>query len=383
MRTVLFFFTILLFSVSVWAQEVVVQGRVVDAKTGEALPYVSIYAGEGKGTLSNNEGEFKLKVQEGDMLKFSCICYDELTIAANEMPSTMSLTPYTAQMSEVTVQAESVDMILKRIIQNLHRDYDKNKKWTRKYFFRTYSEMNGGSYIAEAFMKAHSVVNIRSASILSGLEGHDTEGNWSSLNMFDSNIHRLIEVGPMIYDSKFWQDAIKPLKSLSTLHRRYKTDLKHMQGEDGKTLYKIEFRWKKKEPSSLYLREIYIVGTAYVDAETYRLLRFDGSCKNCTVYTGEFLPLPTVIDFHLEYDYSQSAASVSHLYIRGGNPLTYYHTLLFAIEPNEEKPEKMKISGENMVIALRRAGFKSKLWKQYDIVKRTKEEERIAFGDEE
>jgi hypothetical protein len=43
----------------------------------------------------------------------------------------------------------------------------------------------------------------------------------------------------------------------------------------------------------------------------------------------------------------------------------------------------MKISGENMVIALRRAGFKSKLWKQYDIVKRTKEEECIAFGDEE
>ena len=45
MRTVLFFFTILLFSVSAWAQEVVVQGRVVDAETGEALPYVAIYAG--------------------------------------------------------------------------------------------------------------------------------------------------------------------------------------------------------------------------------------------------------------------------------------------------------------------------------------------------
>ena len=383
MRTLLIFFSALLLSVSVWAQEVVLQGRVVDAETSEAMPCVSIYAGKGKGTLSNNEGEFKIKVDEGDSVSFRCIGYDKQIFVASQMPTIISLKPYSTSMREVTVRAESIDMILKRTINNLHRDYDKNKKWTRKYFFRTYSEMNGGSYIAEAFMKAHSVVNIRSASILSGLEGHDTEGNWSSLNMFDSNIHRLIEVGPMIYDSKFWQDAIKPLKSLSTLHRRYKTDLKHMQGEDGKTLYKIEFRWKKKEPSSLYLREIYIVGTAYVDAETYRLLRFDGSCKNCTVYTGEFLPLPTVIDFHLEYDYNKGAASVSQLAIHGGNPLTYYHALLFAIEPDEEKPGKLKPSGTNMVTAVRNAGYKSKLWKEYDIVKRTKEEERIAFGDEE
>lgn len=42
MRGVLLFLAVLLFSVSTWAQEVIVQGRVVDAKTGEKLPYVSI-----------------------------------------------------------------------------------------------------------------------------------------------------------------------------------------------------------------------------------------------------------------------------------------------------------------------------------------------------
>lgn len=382
MHRILLFFSLILLSASIWAQELTVQGRVVDAETGEALPYVSIYAGEGKGTLSNNDGDFKLTIDEKSVLRFSCIGYEKTTVKVLELPEIIKLKPYSTSMKEVTVQAESLDMILKRTIKNLQHDYDKYDKWTRKYFFRTYSEIKGGTYISEAFIKALSVVNIRSAVILSGLEGRDSEGNWSSLNMFDSNIHRLIEVAPKIYDSEFWEKAIKPLKSLSTLHRCYKTTLKHMQGEDGKALYKIEFKWKKPQVS-WYLREIYIVGTAYVDAETCRLLRFDGSCKNCTVYTGDYLPLPTAIDFRLEYDYCQDMASVSHLALHGGNPLTNFHALLFAIEPNEKEPGKMKKSGANMVTAVRKAGYKSKLWKQYGIVKRTKEEERAAFGDEE
>lgn len=383
MRNWLFYLFILLFPVSTWTQEMMVQGRVVDAETGEALPYVSIYVEEGKGTLSNDDGDFKLTVDKSTVLRFSYIGYERMVIKTAEMPDTIRLKPYSISMREVTVQAENIDKILKQTKRNLKHDFKKCGKWTRKYFFRTYTEMNEGTYIAEAFMKAYSVVNIRSATIQSGLEGCDTEGNGGTLNMFDSNIHRLVEVAPMTYDSKFWQDAIKPLKSLSALHKCYRTKLMYMQSEDGKALYKIEFKWKKKQSASWPFRDINITGTAYVDAETCRLLRFDGSCNNCTVYTGWLLSLPTVINFHLEYDYSQGAASISHLAIHGGNSLTYYRALLFAIEPDEKKPGKIKDSGANMVTAIKKAGFKAKLWKEYDIVKRTKEEERAAFGDKE
>ena len=113
MRTVLFFFTILLFSVSAWAQEVEVQGRVVDAKTGEALPYVSIYAGEGKGTLSNNDGAFKLTADANDMLKFSCVGYEKISFKANELPPVIKLKPYTTVLGEVTIQALRNEDMLK------------------------------------------------------------------------------------------------------------------------------------------------------------------------------------------------------------------------------------------------------------------------------
>ena len=45
-----FLLLFLLLSASVWAQELTIQGRIVDAETGEPLPYASIYVGEGRGT---------------------------------------------------------------------------------------------------------------------------------------------------------------------------------------------------------------------------------------------------------------------------------------------------------------------------------------------
>ena len=379
MRTVLFFFTILLFSVSAWAQEVVVQGRVVDAKTGEALPYVSIYAGEGKGTLSNNDGAFKLTADANDMLKFSCVGYEKISFKANELPPVIKLKPYTTTLGEVTIQALRNEDMLKLVIANLKQDYKKQGKMARKYFFRTLTEKEEGTYLAEAFMMARSVVNIRSAMMISGLQNQDTEDNENTLNFSFSNIHKLLEVAPMTYNSRFWYNVLKPLESYSTLRKYYETHIQQIQGEDGKNLYRIEFSLKENiSEEKKHSRNI--TGTAYVDADTYRLLRFDGSCNNFRVGYGWFIRFDTTIKFHLEYDYSQGAASVSHVAIQGGTEVSRYRALLFAIGPDKEIAEKMQSSDINMVSALRDAGYDSTLWAKYDIVKRTEKEEAVAFG---
>ena len=379
MRTVLFFFTILLFSVSAWAQEVVVQGRVVDAKTGEALPYISIYAGEGKGTLSNNDGAFKLTADANDMLKFSCVGYEKISFKANELPPVIKLKPYTTTLGEVTIQALRNEDMLKLVIANLKQDYKKQGKMARKYFFRTLTEKEEGTYLAEAFMMARSVVNIRSAMMISGLQNQDTEDNENTLNFSFSNIHKLLEVAPMTYNSRFWYNVLKPLESYSTLRKYYETHIQQIQGEDGKNLYRIEFSLKENIPEEKkHSRNI--TGTAYVDADTYRLLRFDGSCNNFRVGYGWFIRFDTTIKFHLEYDYSQGAASVSHVAIQGGTEVSRYRALLFEIGPDKEIAEKMQSSDINMVSALRDAGYDSTLWAKYDIVKRTEKEEAAAFG---
>ena len=225
MNRLLLFLSVILFSVSAWAQEVELQGRVVDAKTGETLPYVSIYVGEGKGTLSNDDGEFKLTADANDMLKFSCIGYEKVSFKANELPSVINM--------------------LKQVIANLKQDYKKQGKMARKYFFRTMTETEEGTYIADAFMMAYSVVNIHSAMMISGLQGRDTVENGSTMNFNSSNIHKLLEVAPKTYGSQFWNNVLKPFSSYSTLHKYYDTRIQQIQGEDGKNLYRIDFMLKK------------------------------------------------------------------------------------------------------------------------------------------
>ncbi|MBR6170206.1 MAG: carboxypeptidase-like regulatory domain-containing protein [Bacteroidaceae bacterium] len=379
MRRIQLFLSFVLLSVSIWAQELMVQGRVVDAKTGEALPYVSIYVSEGKGTLSNNNGEFKLTADANDILKFSCIGYEKISFKANELPPVIRLKPYTTILGEVTIQALRNEDMLKLVIANLKQDYKKQGKMARKYFFRTLTEKDEGTYIAEAFMMARSVVNIRSAMMISGLQNQDTEDNENALNFSFSNIHKLLEVAPMTYNSRFWYDVLKPLESFSTLRKYYETHIQQIQGEDGKNLYRIEFSLKENiSEEKKHSRNI--TGTAYVDADTYRLLRFDGSCNNFRVGYGWFIRFDTTIKFHLEYDYSQGAASVSHVAIQGGTEVSRYRALLFAIGPDKEIAEKMQSSDINMVSALRDAGYDSTLWAKYDIVKRTEKEEAVAFG---
>ena len=209
MRRILLFLSFLLLSASIWAQEVVVQGRVVDAKTGEALPYVSIYAGEGKGTLSNDDGGFKLIADANDVLKLSCIGYEKITAKAAELPSVVKLRPYTTTLGEVTIQALRNKDMLKRVIKNLKQDYKQQGKRARKYFFRTMTETDRGNYMAEGFMMAHSVVNLRSAMITSGLQNRDTVNNGRTLSLNSSNIHKLMEVAPKTYKSQFWFSASK------------------------------------------------------------------------------------------------------------------------------------------------------------------------------
>lgn len=378
MRILLLFVFSLLLSLFAFGEELTLQGRVVDAETGEPLPYVNIRVGNGIGTLTNIEGSFKLLTEEKDVLSFSFVGYEKLSLKADRMPDVIRLKPYTVKMKEVTVLPLDEEDILKRVIENLRSDYKTGSKWTRKYFFRALMEQDSVSYIAEAFMEAFSVMNVRSAQIISGLQGYDKESGKKPMFIHGSNIHQLIEVAPRTNNTPFWKPLVKPLSHYETLKGFYKVKMQTLYDAEGQALLRFDFTWRKNLLPMDYNRRN-ITGTAYVDAETCRLLRFDGACNNCTVRMG-IMSYPISIDFHLEYDYSQDVASVSNIAIQGSNDFMSYRVLLFAIEENKQEGTVIKASKENIVTALQEAGYDASLWDEYDIIKRTKEEEAAAFG---
>ena len=93
------------------------------------------------------------------------------------------------------------------------------------------------------------------------------------------------------------------------------------------------------------------------------------------------LSVPINIDFHLEYDYAGNVASVSNLAIHGSNDFLKYRVLLFALEEVRQDGDGTKASGSNIVKALEDAGYDESEWSRYDIIKRTRQEEHIAFGE--
>ena len=110
-RTVTFLW-LLLFTLCIWAQGDF-HAKIVDAETGEPLPYVSVYVSEGNGTLSNEEGAFSINAQPDDTLRLSCIGYEKLLLKAADIGDLVKLKPLTQKLREVTVKPIPVDDILK------------------------------------------------------------------------------------------------------------------------------------------------------------------------------------------------------------------------------------------------------------------------------
>ena len=346
------------------------RGHVIDAATGEALPYVSIYISKNNGVMTNEEGDFVIHAKPGDTLLFSRIGYEKLRIAAAQMHGRVSMKPLSEMLRSVTVTPLTTEEIIKRTLARLKKEYKKEKRATSLFFFRSTITSFVKSRIQEGFMRARSANNLRELTVVSGKRLTEGEGGEESY-MHSTNIHKLLELGAWIKDSQFWSLSVTPLDD----YKRYDCSHITMEGEDGQLLYKIEFPYLERTALTDNERQA-IIGSLYVDAVTFQMKRFDG----CVL--GLFLrsfhnPLPVDLYFDIEYKHDNGFTEVSHISIHGASEETKYHALLFNLSLDEEsKRNTKKKAGENLLDAIGKAGFAPELWTQ-DVILRTEEEERI------
>ncbi|MBQ3657463.1 MAG: carboxypeptidase-like regulatory domain-containing protein [Bacteroidales bacterium] len=122
----------LFLSVNAFAQECVVEGIVLDSKTGEVMPFVNIALTGGKtGTISDINGEFKLIVPEnmtGKDLSFSSVGYSPLTFKVSELSGghkEIKMEPHDLKISEVVITDKSAAgrKVLKNVLENFSKNY--------------------------------------------------------------------------------------------------------------------------------------------------------------------------------------------------------------------------------------------------------------------
>ena len=377
MRTVLFFFTILLFSVSAWAQEVIVQGRVVDAETGEALPYVSIYVGNGRGTLSNSDGDFTIAVDANDSIRFSCVGYQTQRILASQLPKIIRMVPSVKQMNELTVL--SVSAIMDRAQRQLKRSLRDGGARHGHYFCRIIEELGEGVEMIEAFVDAKSMVHIRDIEVLGGrqIRMDKTKQHPSLTSM---NMHHLLEVGPMMKYNAFWNDLLVLPFNYKNYKKLYQCRYFTQKDDRGELIYVVRMLPDVRTEAGRMME-----GTAYIDGRNHRLLRFTGTVPiMLMMYKEKSTGQTTHVNTHFTIDYRynrEGMAEVSNISFETKGVNIRARGLMFRIDDKVLVGKKGNRIEENMISTIRDAGFDSLMWANSYVVQRTRQEQLVVGGD--
>ena len=107
MKRFLYTFILLLFSIyNLFAQQIIITGKVIDSSTGDAITGANVIInGSNSGTISDIGGNYKITVQDASsVLKFSFLGYksQEITVGSQTVIN-VNLEPETSAIDEVVV----------------------------------------------------------------------------------------------------------------------------------------------------------------------------------------------------------------------------------------------------------------------------------------
>lgn len=381
MKTTMILLLTLLSTLTLCAQEqeIEVQSHVVDAQTGEALPFVNVYVTKNMGTLSNMEGDFTIKVNADATLRLSCVGYETIVVQAAKVSSNIMMNPLTKTLSEV--RAMPWETILMKAGKKLNKEYDKRKKKTSRYFYRMTMSYRKKSLV-EAFMEANSAVNLREIKFLRGRHGRMTQEGLSDPFIANMNFHHPLELGMIVRDNKFWNILSTPMNvdnSITRLANRYIVQAEELRDSKGHSIYKFQLSNKKdsRQQNSI------LTGTLYLDTKTLDVLKFEGRVENMfvDVYKDFYrMTSPILFDVSINYSHEKGYTEVENIAYKVTNGDMTSTAIMYNVGEMDlgVSSKQGKKTGENMLLAIDDAGFDRMLWEHSNIVQRTQEEEMLA-----
>ena len=331
-----------------------------------------------------------VKVEANDSVSFSCIGYEKLLLPVSDVQPLTRMKSIPIHLKELTVQAIPYEHVIKKAIKNLKSSYRHGRNSMSLYFWRSTLSNGKDTELVEAFLKARSAVNLRFVELLSGIKGTDAEGNMSTVSILRTNMPQLMTAGPRTIWEERWEYMLKPLESIKDVRKYYQVEGCLLTGENGENLYKIDFTHNGKYPSEnsdiwYYIHDKsnwnILEGSIFVDANDFHLVGFKGTIKNIYQHVDNMERLPMSLMISTEYDYEEGVCSVSKQTLTGGTKDMGFRSLLYKVDDPEMMKQKGRRLSYFLAADIEAVGHDSAMWSKYDIVKRTAEEERIAFGE--
>ena len=318
MKRILSIVCLALLTTGLWAQQTesekpetkTYNGRVVDAETGETLPFSAIYFSKTSGTKTDSRGEFSIESSPDSTLVFSCVGYERLPVKASELQKEVRLTPMTTMMREVAVVTPSGQSILRNMGELMAWEYKQWKYEIGNFEIAAVLTDKDGETKCQTRGDIQCAGNLRRYQFRGGNQrGYFPElpGEMDLVFNYKTHICDLMGLGSRIEDSEFWQSAITPLDNPDC----YAASVERLRGKEGQQIYVVNV--KPKDTDSLRQKAI-LTGTLYVDALSQRLLRFNGKVQNL-----QFQSLPTELKFHIDYRHTNGFTEVEQVLLEGEN----------------------------------------------------------------
>ena len=365
-------------TVSLYAQQVF-RARVVDAETGEAMPFVNVFRTAGRGCVTNMEGDFTIVAKPEDSLHFSFVGYQSCRWKASEMPEVVKMRPASLAVAGVTVLSN--DAILARAYQVLAQDFKKHSKETRLFLNRITIKSGECEEMVEDFLTAQSAVNVRNMRVVSGQYWtRMTSGEQVMSELRHTNLHNLLMVGPMMRKVALESSVIQPFPttfSKSFLNYYYTLSSKVLQADGGGLMYVVELRPKVNTSRGL------VYGKLYIDAKTFRLLRFDGAVRGLMTNTYRMDGTtaegrPATIRIQLHYTHQRGFTEVEKASAQIRSNQLYVSMILADAEHLAIPTDKGVSVKENLLKAILSAGVNPDLQQETSFMQRTRLEQLIA-----
>ena len=246
------------------------KGRVIDRDGKDVLPYSSIYVlKKNIGTVSNNDGEFVLKIPESmrqDTISVSCLGYRPHRQPISEIIDssyTISLDQTSALLKEIKVTVINPQDIINRVLDKIPLNYPRDVEILTSFYREVLKQDHEYIDVAEALMEIRksSYDNLYAQDKIRFIKGRKG-ANVKPLQFVDFKIQ-----GGPYYITKL--DVIKTPDSFLNPEFRdfYKFSIEEIIKVNDRDTYVIQFKPKEKVDYPCYQ------GKLYVDMSSFALVQ--------------------------------------------------------------------------------------------------------------
>jgi len=267
-----------------------IEGKIVDAETGEPVPFASIgIIGTSKGTSSNLNGQFTLPVSGSVSLKITCVGYQTKELSGKENIQLIKLTASDIQLNQIVILSKAVNpkKIVHKAFSSVTRNYI-NQPFLQKFFYRHYCKDDTVyGRLTEAFVDVWKQDGYRSVQKSAGDKEQIrvTQIRRSLDNTVMKQGHDPISIGNVLQaDLVGYQTAHRSqhisfytdVSNLKTDLENYSFTFEGITTYDGEDVYEINYSYKKDSvltTSGKYLDLTQISGTLYITMHSHAIVK--------------------------------------------------------------------------------------------------------------